>query len=66
MYIVTEFGTDWFIFADTGVYKQSQIQHFFSIGKANNSDCSSAMRPIIKLILHLMVTYISTKFDDDD
>ena len=63
IYTLTKFGADWLIFVDASVNKLKYSK--FSNSRANNSRCSGPIRPIIKLIRHLMVKYILTKCGAD-
>ena len=60
------FITNCFTFVDARVYTvRFNCFVTFANSRANNSDSSGPIKPIIKLIRDLMVTYILTKFDDD-
>ena len=63
IYIVAKFGTDCSIFADARVL--TIIYGKFSNSRAGNSDSSGPIKPTIKHIRDLIVTYILTKFGAD-
>ena len=62
LYIVTKFGTDWFVFVDAREYKKSNKEIFPS---SNNSSCSSPIGPMIKLIQIVFGINILLKFSAD-
>ena len=55
------FGTNWSTFIES----RESDSTMFANSRANNSNSSSQIKPIIKLIQDLMVTYILTKFGAD-
>ena len=60
--MLTKFGDDWLIFVDARVLTSK----LWTDGqRADNSDSSGPISPIIELIRALLVIYILTKFGDD-
>ena len=65
IYTVAKFGTDWSIFADARLCKQSQIHGNFSNSRADNLNSSGPISSTIELIRDLTVIYIWIKFGAD-